>query len=70
MKYLSLFSGIGGFELGIQKAYEEIKNNKRTMQITSSNGHQPDSNSRMGREQEQWGVCIGYSEKRWLVLLS
>ena len=23
MKYLSLFSGIGGFELGIQQAYEE-----------------------------------------------
>jgi len=22
MKYLSLFSGIGGFELGIQQAYE------------------------------------------------
>jgi site-specific DNA-cytosine methylase len=23
MKYLSLFSGIGGFELGIQQAYED-----------------------------------------------
>ena len=26
MKYLSLFSGIGGFELGIQQAYEDKKN--------------------------------------------
>lgn len=26
MKYLSLFSGIGGFELGIQQAYEQITN--------------------------------------------
>ena len=26
MKYLSLFSGIGGFELGIQQAYETIRN--------------------------------------------
>ena len=24
MKYLSLFSGIGGFELGIQQAYEKL----------------------------------------------
>jgi len=24
MKYLSLFSGYGGFELGIQQAYEEL----------------------------------------------
>ena len=25
MKYFSTFSGIGGFELGIQQAYESIK---------------------------------------------
>lgn len=30
MKYLSLFSGIGGFELGIQQAYEELCNANRS----------------------------------------
>lgn len=29
MKYLSLFSGIGGFELGIQQAYEDYKNRQQ-----------------------------------------
>jgi site-specific DNA-cytosine methylase len=29
MKYLSLFSGIGGFKLGIQQAYEEISSIKK-----------------------------------------
>ena len=28
MKYLSLFSGVGGFELGIQQAYEDLCNNE------------------------------------------
>ena len=28
MKYLSTFSGIGGFELGINKAYEQLQNNE------------------------------------------
>ena len=30
MRYLSLFSGIGGFELGIQQEYEELCNAHRS----------------------------------------
>lgn len=30
MKYLSLFTGIGGFELGIQQAYEYLSNQQLT----------------------------------------
>ncbi|MCX6756321.1 MAG: DNA (cytosine-5-)-methyltransferase [Candidatus Nomurabacteria bacterium] len=41
MKYLSLFSGIGGFELGIQKAYVEATNRKknRRSKETSKTGN-------------------------------
>jgi len=30
MKYFSMFSGIGGFELGIKQAYEENLDNRRS----------------------------------------
>ena len=41
MKYLSLFSGIGGFELGIQKAYVDTTNGKKNgrSKKTSENGN-------------------------------
>ena len=59
MKYFSLFSGIGGFELGIQKAYENLSNTKRQQQRrfpwNSSNNEQ----SFLGKEQP---TCVGYSE--------
>ncbi len=53
MKYLSLFSGIGGFEIGIQNAIPTTKRKKqrRTTNHLPSNG------------QEQLGAqCVGYSE--------
>ena len=46
MKYLSLFSGIGGFELGIRRAYEAAAEKAR-----NSQGPQPEP-----------AACIGYSE--------
>lgn len=58
MKYLSLFTGIGGFELGIQKAYESltsgpnVRNRNKNIQKDFSN-----IKKRTG------GVtCVGYSE--------
>jgi DNA (cytosine-5)-methyltransferase 1 len=75
MKYLSTFSGIGGFELGIQQAYETIKNRKqesiragtigehmeRQRDISNSNGEWLQPNEESGHRLLD-GVCIGYSE--------
>jgi len=58
MKYLSLFSGIGGFELGIQQAHES--NHRRLLQSkTTENllGQLPDTS--LGQDRT---TCIGYSE--------
>jgi len=58
MKYLSLFSGIGGFELGIKQAYEELYN-IRSNKLADSKGskklHSPKN------KLKQW-KCVGYSE--------
>jgi len=56
MKYLSLFSGIGGFEKGIQQAYD----NRRLLQNTTS---EILPNNSSNTESRQTGVtCIGFSE--------
>ena len=61
MKYLSLFSGIGGFELGIQQAYEDIQ--RRSGKTSQGMGDKPvSSNIEQRREQEQHPTCVGYSE--------
>jgi len=55
MKYLSLFSGIGGFELGIQQAYDNrpnIRNGNTNIQEYMSDTS----------EQSDRATCIGYSE--------
>jgi len=57
MKYLSLFSGIGGFELGIQQAYE---NNRKLLQGKKATDIRENSTDNKSRQN---GVtCIGYSE--------
>jgi len=75
MKYLSLFSGIGGFELGIQQAYENNKIGKqksvrkrsirdsgeRRGNIPSIRSRRRKSKQEKGHRLEQW-ECIGYSE--------
>jgi len=54
MKYLSLFTGIGGFELGIQQAYELQKMGDKSQNSTDS---------KSGTSQHsQRSLCIGYSE--------
>ena len=64
MKYFSAFSGIGGMELGIQKAYETNRANRREESDETSlppEGNQSDSQGGIGNEREQ-NQCIGYSE--------
>ena len=63
MKYLSLFSGIGGFELGIIKAYEHLDN--RGITETSAleerwDKSEPNPSDGNGRRANP--TCIGYSE--------
>jgi len=58
MKYLSLFSGIGGFELGIQQAYENTK--IRLIQQEISRPNDSGDSESGGRYTEPH--CIGFSE--------
>jgi DNA (cytosine-5)-methyltransferase 1 len=60
MKYLSLFSGIGGFELGIQLAYESNRNRRNTEKSSVDGGVATSStlNEWVGKSP----TCIGYSE--------
>jgi site-specific DNA-cytosine methylase len=64
MKYLSLFSGYGGFELGIQQAYEESLDNRGTASTSelATHSHQPDNNASDGNGWRSDPVCIGFSE--------
>lgn len=58
MRYLSLFSGIGGNELGIQKAYDYLSTSSRKKQRRIS---QNISNSKQSFLAKQ-PLCVGYSE--------
>lgn len=64
MKYLDLFSGYGGFSLGIQQAYDnridwKQKSNDEGLQ---SNGNISDSEGSTGDEWKQNPHCVGFSE--------
>jgi len=63
MKYLSLFSGIGGFEIGIQKAYENLDNwgNTSTSELAIHRDKSLPNNSN-GNGRRTNPTCIGYSE--------
>jgi len=58
MKYLSLFTGIGGFELGIQNAYEQNTTDEHERPSVRK-GHIRDTE---GRGERELPTCIGYSE--------
>ena len=63
MKYLSLFSGIGGFELGIQQAYEIHNLGRTTSTSGTENGrHLPMSDDSNGNGWWPNPTCIGFSE--------
>ena len=58
MRYLSLFSGIGGFELGIQKEYETLHNRPDLR-----DGNQDILRNLSDSQERQDGpACVGYSE--------
>ena len=59
MRYLSLFSGIGGFELGIQQAYERLLDNQsQNAQLQTESNISSDNGDKLQRTT----MCIGYSE--------
>ena len=59
MKYFSTFTGIGGFEIGIQQAYEKNRS-KKNREYSSAKWDSKNTKSRT-REWE-YPICIGYSE--------
>ena len=64
MKYLDLFSGYGGFSLGIQQAYEESLDNRRTASSSelATYPNQSNDNTSNGNGWRSNPVCIGFSE--------
>ena len=70
MKYLSLFSGIGGFELGIEQAYEKlcIENLAKEEQERRQEKKNKEIGDTQGQLSEQFNkypnrfTCIGYSK--------
>lgn len=58
IKYLSLFSGVGGFELGIQRAFD----NRPTGQEEQTDTLDKVSADTSQRNTRQPAACIGYSE--------
>ncbi len=62
MKYFSMFSGIGGFEYGIEQAEE----NSRDVERQTSRGNLSSGRDSSSSEMPEWGLqypmCVGYSE--------
>lgn len=58
-RYFSTFSGIGGFELGIQNAFESYT---KAQQTNADSGHSADNSSDPLQEWGQPATCVGYSE--------
>jgi len=62
MKYISFFTGIGGFELGIQQAHVDVSSSSRSKQrrVDMENGKPTNNNKSVGTQQPP--TCVGYSE--------
>jgi DNA-cytosine methyltransferase len=59
MRYFSLFSGVGGFEIGIQKAYEDISKKSRKQQGGNEKNCPFVKQEFLGKQQP---ACVGLSE--------
>lgn len=63
MKYLSTFSGIGGFEIGINKAYEDLQNRGNNTNSKQKEEQYTCGNKSISKEtNKELPICIGYSE--------
>ena len=60
MKVFSTFSGIGGFEVGIERAFDEVEQRRRRQAEGSLETTLPDVISQP--DERQHAACIGYSE--------
>lgn len=61
MRYFSTFSGIGGFELGIQQAYNDVGWTSGASD-TKNRRNQPDPNTGNGNGRRTDPACVGFSE--------
>ena len=59
MKIFSTFSGIGGFEIGIQSA---VESNRKAQQANANSGHSANDKGDPLQERRQSATCVGYSE--------
>ncbi len=59
MKIFSTFSGIGGFEIGIQSA---VESNRKTQQANANSEHSANDKGDPLQERRQSATCVGYSE--------
>jgi|GEM_PF-6631381 len=63
MKYFSLFSGIGGFELGIQRASQQVSStSERQEKIGDSRLLHNETECNMRYNRQPSPTCVGFSE--------
>jgi len=59
MKFIDLFAGIGGFRYGLEKANQ---NKQLAREITTSRRHKPNNNGGLGKNKNEWFVCVYSNE--------
>lgn len=62
MRYFSMFSGIGGFELGIEKAYRQLQGQSLRSGDETRRGMPTTNEDKHRKEYAEQPTCIGFSE--------